>query len=237
MLLFPDSALPPVDADEAGDYVFGKKEYYGTTIDVPESELVDYFIKFSMKGPIQPVQHEMMKNRLQTMEHYFNSWLRDFQITEGNIGKMLYYLYEYVRPPTSWEESHFIKCYTAGEMSTLQSAVAPGVEAFLYLKIGNLKMTYTILVWMDKLIEYFRKWNVLSNDYCIGLEYLSRLILAECKMEDESADMATFLNDHSFRYDELEPKAQSIIWVARWKLDQTIHERKSEAVKHLEKVA
>ena len=184
--------------------------------------------------PLSPNSLDLIKKEILTLENYFHSWLDDYSITNDNVNEITRLIYEYVPKARSWNTD--LKTFISPSDMSLQSTVAPLVEAFVCIKFGNFKLAYTNVMWIEKLVEYCLSSDVISKDYCTGLTYLCKLLKVDCSLHDGTANETTASIYKSVNFDDLPPKGKSLVWASKWILNQSIYERKMEATKDLEKV-
>jgi hypothetical protein len=182
------------------------------------------------------------QKELNGMETYFHAWLglgQGSELTEDDVGRMTKLLYAHVGTPVGWDAEEWEREYSSlTDMSTLQRATTPLVQAYLNLRIRNFKAAYTSLMWVERLIGFFLERDPSVNDYFSGWEYICKLLRVDARLRDGTATLSTltaFEQIHG-KYEELEPRGKSLVWVAKWMLNQAVQGRHEEATKDLEKV-
>jgi len=227
---FPE---PLLDSDEEDSFDTEFRTPGANGITSTDSELAKYFGSLSIGTPVSQELQDILRNDLSKREYYFHSWLRDYPITPSKVTAITKSLYEYVHKPTS---TRFETLFKVEKQATLQYIASPLVEAFLNLKLNNLTLAKSNVMWVEKAVYYFLQTGIISEDYCSGLSYLCTLLRIDWSLKDGTATQDTAHTLESLRFEDLKPKAQSIVWVVRWMLDQTILERHGESVHHLMKV-
>jgi len=198
------------------------------------SELAEYFgyLNVSINNLISAEQLLSLKNDLSANVNYFQSWLKDYVILKDNLSSITKVLYEFIEIPKC---NNFELIFRSGkqEMSNVEDAVAPLVEAFVNLYLGEVMLAKHNVLWVEKLIQYVLKYEIFSEDHCSGLTYICTLLRLEWNLREGTVteEMAHALD--SVHYDNLHSKGKSIVWVARWMLDQAISNRRHESLEYL----
>jgi len=179
---------------------------------------------------------------LSSFPHYFCHWLRGYQITADVFEDMVDHVKETrIFPNTSFAEDE--DSFASLRMMTLQRAVAPFLLGFLQVETCDVEEAVVSLDYIKTMLSSFAKKDFMT-DYMAGFHYLLRLLNRHfiisptdlCPEPAYDADPNFEQDKLTEEYEKLGPKSKSIILAAHWMLNESIRNRKEEAVDNLREV-